>query len=381
MTDPLTWSINLGRWSGTQVRVHMILVLFIFSRLFFAAVGQDHVFLQTACWLALLLLALAVHELGHAAMSAWLGCERDEVRLWPLGNMMTPLDVAQSADNVAVALAGPAVSFAMVVVTAIGLSFAGAQFVWNPFGNDPDAGAPKLVADASPPKLATDDGAPKHAADAVATKPATDKYAPAFDAVWFLGWFGYLNWLIFLFNIVPALPFDMGRVVQAILASPAVIPAKDNILGPWIARAFAAVLGLVGLVRLLFNGRLDDGITLLLVALLIELMVRSEPRVLEDGGFLDDGVFGYDFSEGYTSLESSAAKVRPYRESALKRWRRRRSELRRQRRQAREAAEEQRMDEILAKLYREGRSALTDEEHRFLIRVSAKYRNRPRARE
>ena len=53
--------------------------------------------------------------------------------------------------------------------------------------------------------------------------------------------------------------------------------------------------------------------------------------MLEDGGFFDDGVFGYDFSEGYTSLEGSAAKVRPYRESALKRWRRRRSDLRRQR--------------------------------------------------
>ena len=87
----------------------------------------------------------------------------------------------------------------------------------------------------------------------------------------------------------------------------------------------------------------------------------------EDGGFFDDGVFGYDFSEGYTSLEASAAKVRPYRESALKRWRRRRSDLRRRRRQAKEAAEERRMDEILAKVHREGQSALTDEEANALL--------------
>ena len=45
--------------------------------------------------------------------------------------------------------------------------------------------------------------------------------------------------------------------------------------------------------------------------MLIELLVRAEARMLEDGGFFDDGVFGYDFSEGYTSLEGSAAKVRP----------------------------------------------------------------------
>ncbi len=46
-----------------------------------------------------------------------------------------------------------------------------------------------------------------------------------------------------------------------------------------------------------------------------------------------------------------------------------------------EAAEERRMDEILDKLYREGRSALTDEEQRFLVRVSARYRNRPKTQE
>ena len=51
-----------------------------------------------------------------------------------------------------------------------------------------------------------------------------------------------------------------------------------------------------------------------MLALLIELLVRSESRMLEDGGYFEDGVFGYDFSEGYTSLENSAAKVRPYKE-------------------------------------------------------------------
>ena len=92
-----------------------------------------------------------------------------------------------------------------------------------------------------------------------------------------------------------------------------------------------------------------------MLALLIELLVRTESRMLEDGGYFDDGVFGYDFSEGYTSLESSAAKVRPYRESALQALAAPPLDLRRQRRMVREAAEERRMDEILDKLHREGR--------------------------
>lgn len=47
----------------------------------------------------------------------------------------------------------------------------------------------------------------------------------------------------------------------------------------------------------------------------------------------------------------------------------------------RKAAEERRMDEILDKLHREGRASLTEEEHRFLVRVSTRYRNRQKTQE
>ena len=70
-----------------------------------------------------------------------------------------------------------------------------------------------------------------------------------------------------------------------------------------------------------------DGLFVIAVAVLVELLVRSGSRMLEDGGYFEDGVFGYDFSEGCTSLESAAPQVRPHRESTLKRRRRRRSDL------------------------------------------------------
>jgi Zn-dependent protease len=355
MIDPLTWSpLYLGRWSGTPIRVHVLLILFVPLRLLSAVMDPGRPVFQTACWMLLLLAALAVHELGHAVMASWLGCDRDEVRLWPLGNMVGPTIATRSADQAWVALAGPAANLAVVVTTAVGLQVAGAHLVLNPFGNEKDSGAPWL--------------------------PAAHDTAAPLSPIWWVGWFGYLNWVLLLTNLIPALPFDGGRFLRAVLANSAVVPVKESALAPYTARAFALVLALAGLVKM-FVSRMSDGLTLIGLAVLIELMVRTEARMLEDGGFFDDGVFGYDFSEGYTSLESSAAKVRPYRESAIRRWRRRNSERRRQRRQAREAAEERRTDEILEKLYREGRSALTDEEHRFLVRVSAKYRNRPRARE
>jgi Zn-dependent protease len=360
MTDPLTWSpLNLGRWSGTQVRVHIFLILFVVLRLLGAAMSSEQPFVATACWIVLLLLALAVHELGHALTASWLGCDQDEVRLWPLGNMVGPAQVhthghaSRSADHALIALAGPITSAAVAVVVAIGLHLAGAQMIWSPFGHGNDAGAPLV---------------------------GKVQVAAVTSPLWWFGWFGYLNAVLAFANVLPALPFDGGRVLRARLAQAQLVSTRDNMYAPWTARSCAAILVVAGLVRLILY-RNSDGLTLIILALLIELIVRAETRMLEEGGFFEEGVFGYDFTEGYTSLEGSAAKVRPYRESALKRWRLRRSAFRRQRQQAREAAEERRMDEILEKLYREGRSALSEEEHRFLVRVSAKYRNRPRAHE
>ncbi len=253
----------------------------------------------------------------------------------------------------AVASAGLVTSGILAISSAIVLAMAGARMVLSPFGSGNDPGALFVL--------------------------GTTTQVEAFRPLWWVGWFGYLNWVIFLANLIPALPLDGGRILRAILARSSVGITRDNPYPQWTARGFAVVLAIAGLFKMFSS--FSDGLTLFCLALMIELIVRSETRMMEDGGFFEDGVFGYDFSEGYTSLESSAAKVRPYQESALKRWRRRRSELRRQRRLAREAAEDQRMDEILEKLHVQGKAALTDEEHRFLVRVSTKLRNRPRARD
>jgi Zn-dependent protease len=365
MSDPLTWSpIRLGRWFGTTVRVHIFLIVFLAYQLLLALLAtraEDGLrrLPMTFCWLSLLVAALAIHELAHALAAYWLGSEQEDVHLWPLGNLVGPSASARGTEHFLVALAGLVVSGALFLGIALGLEFiAGAHIVWKPFGNLPGEGSFDL-------------GAPTL---------ANGSLAEPLSRVWIVGWFGYLNYLLFLANLLPALPFDGGRMLRAYLSSHGFVSSRDNIYAPWTAHATAAILFLTGLVRLVINWR-SDGLALIALALLIEWLVRSESRMLEDGGYFDDGVFGYDFSEGYTSLENSAAKVRPFRESALRRWRRRRSDLRRQRRMVREAAEERRMDEILDKLHREGRAALSDEEHRFLVRVSTRYRNRSKTQD
>src|SRR4051794_41822163 len=98
MTDPLTWSpISLGRWSGTQVRVHFFLIVFVVFRLLNAAMAPNHPWQETSCSLGLVFVTLAVHYLGRAGMSPRLGGGTEESRPRPLGNRVGPAPSARSA--------------------------------------------------------------------------------------------------------------------------------------------------------------------------------------------------------------------------------------------------------------------------------------------
>jgi Zn-dependent protease len=298
---------------------------------------------MAAC-LGLLSLAVVLHELGHRVAASRVGAEPDEVCFWPLGNLSLPAPTVASRSTEAsiVAFAGLATSAVLALGSAIVLGFCSARMQFLPFGGE--RGASPLVGEGG--------------------------VAAAFTAIWWIGCFGYVNWVVFLANLIPALPFDMGRILRSCFSG----HTREGEIWPYLARTSAVVLGLVGLFRIYFNK--PGGWLLLAIAFLIEGMVRQEARMLEEGGYYEEGLFGYDFSQGYTSLEPGTPVIRPPRESALGRWRRRRSEARRLRVEAQSAAEEARMDAILAKLHREGRGALTVEEQRFLVRQAARIRSR-----
>jgi stage IV sporulation protein FB len=113
------------------------------------------------------------------------------------------------------------------------------------------------------------------------------------------------------------------------------------------------------------------------LAVFIYVACRRQWILLETGG--EESLFGYDFSQGYTSLERTdqpAGAPPKKRQSWWQRWMQRRAAKRLQKEQEQREAEERRMDELLEKVQRQGLAALTEEERRFLTRVSAKYRNR-----
>ncbi len=354
MTDIFSWSLPLGRLSGVQFRAHFFLIFFVVLRFFSSFIGEDRAPGPTAAWLLLLLICLALHELGHVVFAHVEDSETEDVQLWPLGNLIVPTGSRNWNEGYFAASGGLIASGAFALASALGLSLLGARMTLSPFGSGIDAGAPTIL--------------------------ATGKAAIALTPVWWLGWFGFINWVLFVANLIPALPLDGGRLVRTYVARNPASFGRDGMLAAYTAHTSAALLTVIGVARLIQTRSLNDTVTLICLAVMIEAVVRHEARMIEDGGFFEDGIFGYDFSEGYTSLEGSAAKVRPRRENALIRWRRRRSEQRRLRRQAQEAAEDRRMDEILEKLHTQGKSALTDDEQRFLVRVSTKIRNRQKDR-
>ena len=232
------------------------LVAFVVYQLASTAVRPDRAHLieqvaATACWLGLLLVALALHELAHAFTAYLLDCDQEEVHIWPLGSLVGPSYVPRSSEHVLVALAGPLVSGAVFLGAAIGVNvIVGAQFAWNPFGFDKDAGAPLR------------NGLP----------------VPALTPIWFLGWFGYLNYVLMLVNVfIPALPFDCGRMLRAYLASTSVVSTRESIAAPWTAHTCAVMLGIIGVVRLALF-RQFDGLTVIGLAVLVEVLARGEAR-------------------------------------------------------------------------------------------------------
>ena len=82
-------------------------------------------------------MSLVLHELGHAVIAAWLDSEQGEVNIWPLGSLVGPSFSPRSGEGFLVAMAGLVTSGTIVLVIALGLNlFVGAQFAWNPFGNE-----------------------------------------------------------------------------------------------------------------------------------------------------------------------------------------------------------------------------------------------------
>ncbi len=163
----------------------------------------------------------------------------------------------------------------------------------------------------------------------------------------------WINWLLFLVNLAPASPFDGVRVYRALLW-----PAFDyrNSVAI-VARAaqFLAVgvclLGWLGHEFLDVEG-FPAWVPLSMAALFLFFAGRHDLARLDDPD-MDDDLFSYDFSQGYTSLERRTDRPKR-RIGRLRGWFERRRRERRRRQFELERDEERQVDEILGRLHEAG---------------------------
>lgn len=360
MRDPFNWSFPLPlRLYGITVRVHLLFPLFVLTMWLRVATNDK---LPANSGLAMLILmglaffAVLLHELGHC-FAAWrVEGDAREVLLWPLGGLAS-CDIPQTPRaHFITAAGGPAANVILCLVCAGILACSSLMPPLEPTWDQ--AWNTRLYN--------WSDGQVYGGPFAEANLPRLEYWQHLVAQLFWVSWFQFLLNVLLL-----GFPLDGGRLLHAALWPR--FGYRHSLLGAiWTGFGVTLVVGVFALVI--------NELLLLLLAGFIFISCKQEWVQLETGG--EDSLFGYDFSQGYTSLERSQQQHEPAapprkKQNFIQRWLARRAAKKLQREQEQAEADERRMDELLQKIQDHGKDSLTDEEQRFLKRVSDRYRNRP----
>ena len=350
------WSANLGRWFGIQIRLHMFFLLFATFTFYLAwresTPGDRLPGLALTC-IGVLFLSVLAHEAAHSLIALRLGGSVDAIVIAPLGGLR-PIRVPHDPQSELLAiLAGPMASLAicLAALSVVALfDHESAYGLLNPL-------APQNILKGT----------------------VAERNLSWQSAIRLTCW---INWWLVVINLIPAFPFDAGRAILAFIQS--IKPNWDRETGVSIVAACARVVALMLLIMaVVFHDSyagtaVPSWLPLVLLAIFVFFGTRVEEFAADDLQ-ADEAVFGYDFSQGYTSLERSTRsqqQERGPRPGVIMRWLRQRQQLRDQRRREIEQDEDERMDEILQRMHTLGYDHLSHEDQALLKRVSARYRSR-----
>ena len=331
MSDRLSWmllSFPLPSLGSLRVRVNWFFLIFaaIFVLRFGAAFGL--------ALTGLLLVSVFLHEWGHVIAARLTGGSASEIHLSPLGGLATVQPGRDTFSQIFTAAAGPLMNLLVCLAVFPGIS--DSKSIWdilNPL---------KLPIGQLSDDLSRD--------------------------LMLLGF--AVNWLLLVVNLLPIVPLDGGQILRAVMAT--------RIHPELVVRAAAkASMSFSGL--LMLAGLIGDWSVVVFVGAI--LLVINVVQLIEEqtSEFMDEEFQGYDFSEGYTSLERSGAESASQPDGTLnplQRWREQRRIKRELDEQRERADAEQQLDGLLAKVHEYGMASLTAREQRQLQQVSDLLRER-----
>ncbi|SMX34918.1 site-2 protease family protein [Actibacterium lipolyticum] len=220
----MTWSFPIGKLFGSELRIHATFFLLLIW-IGVAAYMQDGpaAAIENILFIIALFACVVAHEFGHALTARRYGIKTPDITLLPIGGMARLERMPEKPwQEIAVALAGPAVNVAIFLVL-VGI-----------FGVSPSLEQLSSIEN---------------------------------TAAGFLGRLAIVNLFLAVFNLLPAFPMDGGRVFRAALA---LFMSREK------ATNIAAIAGQLLAFGLGFLGLTTGNPMLLLIALFVFMAAAAE---------------------------------------------------------------------------------------------------------
>ncbi|HEX2473520.1 MAG TPA: site-2 protease family protein [Lacipirellulaceae bacterium] len=336
------WSLGLGRWWGVSVYLHIFFVACLLVAAAFTFPDSD-LLIVGLLTVGVLLVSVTLHEVAHALAAIHVGGKVDAIVLGPVGGLISPRVPDEPESHLFVALAGPVVHLTLAVLAAIALAVAGNSELLgllNPLATPQD-----LV------------------------EPGSLWLISAKLTLW-------LNWRLMLLNMLPAYPFDGGPAMRAMLW-PALGRRTARIV---TARVAMVVAGLICFAPLLaLAGELPSQVPMWIPFVMLGTFVffsaRQDLAAREPPEWVDQPS-GYQVNAEGLDLLDSMWSTDDEEEGVLVEHQQRQPPG--QSDQSHDVSEDDRVDDILARLYNSNWDALSPEEVAVLQRASERYRQRRR---
>lgn len=283
---------------------------------------------------AIMFVSILCHELfGHILIARMTGGRGDEILMWPLGGLAFVQTAPNFQSRFMTAFGGPLVNFTICLLSFPALYFTPyARAVWNPF-ELPIAG------------ISGD-----HALQDI------------------LVLIFHMNWILGIVNMIPAYPLDGGRMLEAFMSD----RADSNTVKMSLLNT-GMIIGVISM----GVGFVFDSMMLVCIGTLILVLNQYESVLLQVQGSYEENFMGYDFSQGYTSLEKHE-RTTEKKPGFIAQWRARRKLLQKRKSDQKLHELEKVMDELLAKVSATGLESLTSAEKRQLQNASDMLRHRPK---